>query len=180
VTIRAAFLDRDGVINARPPEHDYVRDADALVLLPGVAAAVRRLREGGFTPVVVSNQRGVALGLVSVATLRAIEEQIEAAGVSIERFYYCPHDVSDDCVCRKPRPGLLLQAAADLDVDLRRSVMVGDAESDIEAGRAAECVTIRIAPAGTETTADLRADDLPGAVALVVETAGTQAGTTDR
>lgn len=180
MTIRAAFLDRDGVINVRPPEHDYVRDPDGLVLLPGVADAVRRLREGGLTPIVVSNQRGVALGLVSIDALRSMEEKIEAADIGIERFYYCPHDVSEDCNCRKPRPGLLLQAAAELDVNLSESVMVGDAESDIAAGRAAECTTVRIAPGGTETSADLRADDLPGAVALVLATREAQAGTANR
>ena len=102
---RAAFLDRDGVLNERPPPHEYVRDAADLVVLPGAAEAVRLLRESGFVPVVVSNQRGVARALVTAETLGAIEARLRAAGVEIEHFYYCPHDESDACDCRKPAPG---------------------------------------------------------------------------
>ncbi len=173
MTLRpAAFLDRDGVLNERPPDHDYVRAIDTLVLLPGAADAVRRLADAGYVPVTISNQRGVARGLVTWETLRAIEEVlIREIGGRIA-FYYCPHDYVDACDCRKPAPGLLLRAAAELGLDLPRSVMIGDAESDVEAGRAAGTRTIRIAAPGTATSADATATDLAAAADLLL--AGTE------
>jgi D-glycero-D-manno-heptose 1,7-bisphosphate phosphatase len=170
VTFRpAVFLDRDGVLNQRPPEHDYVRSRDQFSLLPGVAEAVRRLDAAGYALVVVSNQRGIARGLVSRGTLKAIEEAIlEETGVAVA-FYYCPHDRDDGCSCRKPAPGMLLEASADLTLDLSRSVMVGDAETDVEAGRAAGTRTILIAPAGVETTADAVVGSLAEAAAAIVQ-----------
>jgi D-glycero-D-manno-heptose 1,7-bisphosphate phosphatase len=165
---RAAFLDRDGVLNERPAEHEYVREPPALALLPGVAEAVQRLEEAGYTPVVVSNQRGVARGLVTWETLRAIEEMIIGAIGRPLAFYYCPHDLADGCDCRKPAPGLLLRAAAELDLDLTRSVMIGDAESDVEAGRAAGTRTIRVSAPGTATSAEAVAPNLSAATDLLL------------
>src|SRR6476620_7103003 len=99
--LRAAFLDRDGVINQRPAEHDYVRHPDDLVLLPKVVDAIELLRAVDFTCIVVSNQRGVSRGLSSRRTLTEIEDKIRGAGADIARFYYCPHDIADACDCRK-------------------------------------------------------------------------------
>jgi D-glycero-D-manno-heptose 1,7-bisphosphate phosphatase len=166
---RAAFLDRDGVLNASPGEHEYVRASEELQLLEGAASAVRRLHEAGWVPVVVSNQRGVARGLVTWETLREIEEILVAEAGCPIAFYYCPHDHADRCSCRKPAPGLLVRAAEDLGLDLARSVMIGDSESDIEAGRAAGARTILIAPAGTETKADAVAASLAAAADTVLE-----------
>src|SRR3954462_1006326 len=94
---RAVFLDRAGVLNETPPAQDYVRSVDALRLLPGVPCAVAELVKDGYVPIVVSNQRGVARGLVSWNTLRAIERliqaQLERHGVRIADFYYCPHPI---------------------------------------------------------------------------------------
>lgn len=169
MTLRpAAFLDRDGVLNERPREHDYVRAVDALVLLPGAADAVRRLADAGYVPVAVSNQRGVARGLVTWETLRAIEDVLTREIGGRIAFYYCPHDYADACDCRKPAPGLILRAAVELGLDLRRSVTIGDAESDVEAGRAAGTSTIRIAPSGTATSADATAPDLAAAADLLL------------
>lgn len=165
---RAAFLDRDGVLNVRPPEHEYVTDLAALRLVSGAAEAVRLLRRYGYVPVVVSNQRGVSRGLVSDEVLRAIEGEIRDAAIDVERFYYCPHDLDDKCLCRKPEPGLLLDAARDLDLELGESVMIGDSESDIVAGRRAGCQTILLGQADTTTEADARASDLLEAAHLVV------------
>lgn len=165
---RAAFLDRDGVLNERPAEHDYVRTADGLVLLPGAPEAVRRFSEAGYVVVVVSNQRGIARGLVTWETLRAIEDAIRRASGAEISFYYCPHDVDEQCDCRKPQPGLLLRAARELDLDLARSVMVGDAETDIEAGRAAGTRTILLSAAGTPTKADLVVETLGDAAEAVL------------
>lgn len=169
----AAFLDRDGVLNARPPEHDYVRAVEDLVLLPGVGEAVRALAAAGYQLVVVSNQRGVARGLVTWETLDAIERVLLVEIGEPVAFYYCTHETAEGCDCRKPSPGMLLRAAAELELDLERSVTIGDAETDVDAGRAAGTRTIRIGPPDVRTAADARAADLPGAVELVVgRTAG--------
>jgi D-glycero-D-manno-heptose 1,7-bisphosphate phosphatase len=162
----AVFLDRDGVLNRRPAEHEYVTSAAALELLPGVADAVASLRRAGYLPIVVSNQRGVARGSVSETTLREIERRLLEAGIPIAAFYYCRHDLSAECSCRKPRPGLLLQAAADYALDLGASVMIGDDETDVVAGRSAGCRTIRIGAEGP-TVADALASDLQGAAEIV-------------
>jgi D-glycero-D-manno-heptose 1,7-bisphosphate phosphatase len=168
----AVFLDRDGVLNVRPPEHEYVTDASGFRWLTGAAEGVAALNRAGYRVIVVSNQRGVARGVVSSETLAAVEarvaDDLRAAGGTIEAFYYCTHDLADDCDCRKPRPGLLLRAAAELDVDLGRSAMIGDSETDVEAGRAAGCATtILIAPEGTPTEADAVAADLQQAAAIL-------------
>lgn len=165
---KAAFLDRDGVLNERPPPQRYVTSVDQLVVLPNVRHAVASLREAGFLPIVVSNQRGVARGEVAERTLVEIERRLLDAGVAIEAFYYCRHDIAAACACRKPRPGLLLEAARNHAIDLHASIMIGDDESDVDAGRAAGCRTIRIGLAETETTADRLAADLPTAVDFIV------------
>jgi D-glycero-D-manno-heptose 1,7-bisphosphate phosphatase len=169
--MRAAFLDRDGVLNRRPPPHEYVGAVDALDVLPGTAAAVIALREAGYLPVVVSNQRGVARGLVTEAVLSEIEEHLAAEGVDVAAYYYCRHDLDAACTCRKPQPGLLLRAAHELGLDLSSSVMIGDEESDVEAGRAAGCRTIRIGVPAPETAADAVAPNLCAAVALLARQA---------
>ena len=105
-----------------------------------------RLSHCGLALVVVSNQRGLARGAVTEELLRATETALQRElaphGVRIEAFYYCPHEIEADCECRKPKPGLLLRAAEDLALDLRASWMIGDSETDVEAGRAAGCRTL--------------------------------------
>ena len=170
-TRRAAFLDRDGVLNERPAPHTYVQSVGDLRLLPGVPDAVARLRFLGFVPVVVSNQRGIARGLVTWEALHEIEQAIQkyltASGTSIEAFYYCPHDLDDGCDCRKPLPGLLHRAAREHGLDLTASVLVGDEESDVTAGKRVGCFTVRLGPAAVATAADARADGLSAAVDLI-------------
>jgi D-glycero-D-manno-heptose 1,7-bisphosphate phosphatase len=148
----AVFLDRDGVI---------VRDVDLLVrvdqieLLPGAAAALRRLREACLPVVIVSNQPAVARGLITEEEVLALEAVIERhlrdAGAMVDAFYYCPHHPRATlpayrlvCECRKPRPGMLLRAARELDLDLAASTMIGDRPSDIAAGRRAGCRTVLV------------------------------------
>jgi histidinol-phosphate phosphatase family protein len=144
----AVFLDRDGTINVRPAEHDYVRDPDQFAWLPEAVSGMVALARSGLPLIVVSNQRGVSRGLVSRRTLAAIEARIQdelrGHGAHVSGFYYCVHDLQDRCDCRKPEPGLLLTAARDLDLDLPMSWMVGDTEGDIEAGRRAGCRTVLI------------------------------------
>lgn len=149
----AILLDRDGVLIE---DVDLLIHKDAVRVLPGVHEFLRRAHGMGFALAVVSNQPVVARGLCSEENVREVHEHINreleaACGVRIEKFYFCPHHPQAtleayraDCDCRKPRPGMLLSAAADLSVDLSRSFMVGDRMSDIVAGNRAGCATILI------------------------------------
>jgi D-glycero-D-manno-heptose 1,7-bisphosphate phosphatase len=167
-TARAVFLDRDGVLNVRPPEHEYVTSVDQFAWLPGARDAVVELKRCGWKVAVVSNQRGVALGLVSPATLAEIEERIQrdlGPDAAIDGFYYCPHDADEGCDCRKPRPGLIVRAASELGVRRKGSWMIGDDRSDAAAGRAAGCTTILLSSGGAgEDDADLVEPDLRSAI----------------
>ena len=142
----AVFLDRDGVINE--DRDDYVKRVDELKVFSFVPAAIRRVNDAGFEVIVVSNQQGVARGLISEADLQAIQAEIarlvDEAGGRIAGFYYCRHLSSEHCPCRKPRPGMLLKAAEEHGLDLSRSVMIGDSEKDAVAGREAGCKTVLV------------------------------------
>jgi D-glycero-D-manno-heptose 1,7-bisphosphate phosphatase len=139
---RAVFLDRDGVVNAA-----LVRDGkpyspatpDELVLLPGVEAALAQLRDAGFVRVVVTNQPDIARGKTTRAQIDAMHDKVRGL---VDAIYMCPHDDGDRCACRKPLPGMLLDAARDLDLDLAGSIVVGDRWRDIAAGAAAGCRTV--------------------------------------
>jgi|SRR5579863_260548 len=149
---KAAFLDRDGVINRKPPEGQYVTRWEDMQFLPGVADAIGLLNRSGFRVLVVSNQRCVAKGLVTAQELESMHqrmcERLEAAGGTIDGVYYCPHEKSTECNCRKPAPGMLLTAAREHQLDLTASWMIGDSEIDVEAGRNAGCKTARLAENG--------------------------------
>ena len=144
VSRRAVFLDRDGVLNRAvvreglpyPPSN-----ADAVEILPGVHEGLCRLHAAGFALIVVSNQPDVARGITRMETVEAINAVL-AAALPIDRFIMCVHDDQDACRCRKPRPGMLLDGAAALGIDLGTSFMIGDRWRDIEGGRAAGCTTI--------------------------------------
>lgn len=168
----AVLLDRDGTLNVRPPEHRYLTSADAFAWLPGAQRGAARLATAGYVLAVASNQRGVARGLVSPAVLSAIEgliqRELHRHDCAIEAFRYCPHEESDQCDCRKPRPGLLLDLARDLDLDLSRSWMVGDSESDVLAGQAAGCRTAFIGTAPPACHPDLIAPSLDAVSRLIV------------
>ena len=141
----AAFLDRDGVLNA---DHGYVSRAADFHWLPDAITALARLQQAGFLLVVVTNQSGIARGYYSQQDFDALTAhmlaQLAAHGVAAPAVYACPHHPQAllagyrrDCNCRKPRPGMLLQAAADLQINLAASCLMGDKASDIAAGRAA-------------------------------------------
>jgi len=167
---RAAILDRDGTLNERPAEQRYVTRIEDFRVLADAVDGMRRLTECGYVLVVASNQRGVARGLVEPEFLRAAEEVLQhelmAYSVRIEGFYYCTHEVEENCDCRKPKPGLLFRVARDLDLDLSRSWMIGDSQSDIEAGRAAGCSTAYLGTDGS-VSADLAARSLLEAAELI-------------
>lgn len=135
----AVFLDRDGVIIENPPS--YVLSWDDVSILPGALDALRELHSRGLKIVIVTNQSVIGRGMISYDQAQSINQQlievIEKSGGHIEGLFMCPHAPDDQCDCRKPKPGLLLDAARGLDLDLSRSVMIGDALSDILAGQAA-------------------------------------------
>lgn len=138
------FLDRDGVLNdplvvdGTPYPPPTLAD---LKVIPSATEACRRLRAGGYALVVVTNQPDIARGTDTVANVQALNQAI-AAEVPIDEFVICPHDDDDGCACRKPLPGMLLDAADHLGLDLKRSFMVGDRWRDVEAGRRAGCTTV--------------------------------------
>ncbi|MCA1563065.1 MAG: HAD family hydrolase [Acidobacteria bacterium] len=160
----AAFLDRDGTLNMRPPDHQYVRALDEFTWLPGAREGAALLARAGYKLVVVSNQRGVARGLVTEAVLREIEQHIQQGlardGCRIDAFRYCTHDLAAACSCRKPQPGLVIEVTRELDLDIARSWLIGDSETDVAAGRAAGCRTALIARRPPSTKADIRVGSL--------------------
>jgi D-glycero-D-manno-heptose 1,7-bisphosphate phosphatase len=169
---RAVFLDRDGTLNARPPEHDYVRDVDDFVWLPGSIDAVVRLVEAGFFVAVVSNQRGVARGLFTEDALRRVERRmlrdLHGRGGRIDAFRYCLHDITDACECRKPKPRMLLELGREHRLDLGGSWMVGDSDDDVLAGQAAGCRTALVGSAPNGSSPHILARDLAEASRLIV------------
>lgn len=149
---RAVFLDRDGTINV---EKDYLHRVEEFEFIPGAPAAIRRLKDAGFLVVVVTNQSGVARGYYdeqAVADLHGhVQQQLASSGTQVDAFYHCPHHPTEgvgryrvDCDCRKGSPGMLLQAAQDLGIELSGSFMIGDKVADIEAGIAAGCRPILV------------------------------------
>ena len=142
----AILLDRDGVINVNRPDH--VKCWSEFQFVPGVLEALNELSKLQLPMVVVSNQAVVQRGIITEAELDSIHKrmlsEIQRAGARIDRIFYCPHDASERCSCRKPEPGMLLKAAEELDLDLGRSVFVGDAFTDIQAGDRAQCNTVLV------------------------------------
>jgi D-glycero-D-manno-heptose 1,7-bisphosphate phosphatase len=144
---RYVLLDRDGVINRRIV-NGYVTRWKDFTFLPGVLAALRLLREHGYTVLVVSNQSCVGRGLLSWQELQAITRrmllEVALAGGAINKVYYCPHAPGDECGCRKPRPGLLLKAMEEHQAWPAQIYMVGDSESDMEAAARAGCRSLLV------------------------------------
>ena len=144
--ISAVFLDRDGVINV---DHGYVSTWEQFEFLPGAPEALRELQDAGYLLIIVSNQSGIGRGYYSERDLhtlnQAIAEHLDSTlGVTLSGFYHCPHHPTEaegefrqQCDCRKPAPGMIQQAVLDHGIDVKTSLLVGDKDSDIEAGRAA-------------------------------------------
>ncbi len=157
----AVFLDRDGTVIY---DAGYPHDPEQVALLSGAGEALADLARSGFKTVIVSNQSGIGRGFVTEAQATAVHERfvslLESLGVRIDGAYYCPHSPDDGCTCRKPSPELLLRAAEELDLDLGRSIMVGDKASDVEAGRRAGCTTILLAPGPSAPETDASPDHL--------------------
>ncbi len=151
---KTIFFDRDGTLII---DRDYLNDPDQISYLPGTFEALRLLNDAGFQFVLVTNQSGVARGLISLESLAEIHRRIEAElakhGFSFKRIYFAPHAADSNHPWRKPNPGMLHAAHQDLGgVDFARSWMIGDRMSDVEAGHRAGCKTVLLA--GAETPAD--------------------------
>ena len=153
---KAIFLDRDGTLNKLV---GFLRDIDEFELLPGTAEAIRKINASGYLAIVATNQPVIARGEVTVAELEKIHNKMETLlgmeGAYLDGIYYCPHhphkgyegeipELKIDCDCRKPKPGMLLQAAQDFNIDLSASYMVGDSDMDVECGNNAGCRSVKI------------------------------------
>ena len=167
---RAVFLDRDGTVI----EHvHYLRDPAAVTIPEGAAGALKQLHESGFLLVLVSNQSLVGRGLGTIEDVEAVNartvELLARESVTLDAVKYCPHTPEDGCPCRKPQPGMLLEAAKELDIDVARSAMIGDNPTDVEAGRNAGC-GLNILLASEDAGIDCaRAGDLAEAARIILK-----------
>ncbi len=147
------FLDRDGVINRKAPRAEYIKSWDEFEFIPGSMEAMKLLSRHGYKIFIITNQAGVSMGAMTENDLKAIhsnlERELEKEGVRIEGIYYCLHGWDDGCECRKPKPGMLFQAAREHDLDLSGSTFIGDDERDLQAGKAAGCRTLLVDPEST-------------------------------
>ena len=155
---KCVFFDRDGIVNKSPDEGGYVESWDEFELRPQFVDALRAVSDGGFEAVVVTNQRGVALGRMSREAVDTIHRNLKELLASRHCLHlldilYCPHD-RGVCECRKPQPGMLLEAARRHGIDLPSSWLIGDSESDVEAGRRAGCRTILVSKDAADSAAD--------------------------
>lgn len=170
--VRTVFLDRDGTINVKAADGEYIRLPDELVLLPGAARAVAALNAAGLRTVLVTNQRWLSEPDADAARFAAVHDRLEQLlareGARIDAAYHCPHAAAS-CDCRKPGAGMLRRAAREHGFALAEAVMIGDSESDVLAGRAAGAATVLLrAGGGPAPGADVVVDDLAAAVRLIL------------
>ena len=162
----AEFLDRDGVINV---DHGYVSTWEQFEFLPGVPEALRKLQDAGYLLIIVSNQSGIGRGYYGEADVESLNQAIaqhlaSTVGVTLSGFYHCPHHPTEaegefrrHCDCRKPAPGMIQQAVLDHGIDVKTSLLVGDKDSDMAAGRAGGVARL-FKVAGASQSATLAAD----------------------
>jgi len=167
----AVFIDRDGTIIH---DADYCSDPQQVKLFPRIAEALKRLKSHGFKVIIITNQSGIGRGFFSLEQYRAVEAEIlrQLGNDLVVATYFCPHNPDDGCNCRKPESGMILQAAREHRVDLRRSFLIGDKESDAECGQNAGVRTIRVRTGldreTIDSVADWVAEDLPEAVEIIL------------
>ncbi|MFI4890034.1 MAG: D-glycero-alpha-D-manno-heptose-1,7-bisphosphate 7-phosphatase [Steroidobacterales bacterium] len=170
---RVALLDRDGTIVV---DKVYLDNAAGIEFLPGAAEGLRLLYTQGYRLVVITNQSGVGRGRFALDRVHEMNarlaEMVEEAGARLDGIYFCPHAPEDHCTCRKPAPGLILQAASELDFDPKEAVVIGDKDSDIECGRRVGATTVLISAdlkaSRSRIKADVVAADLVGAASAVI------------
>jgi len=160
---KCVFFDRDGIVNTSPGR-GYVERWEDFHLIPEFVTAARIAAARGYAVAIATNQRGVARGIVTQATLDTMHAKLDATlkaeGVALLGIFCCTHE-RDQCDCRKPLPGLFLQAARLHNLDLAASWMIGDKETDVEAGRRAGCRTVLVSAAADASKADVRVADMP-------------------
>jgi D-glycero-D-manno-heptose 1,7-bisphosphate phosphatase len=182
MSLRFVFLDRDGVLNRRSPVKRYVTTPEDLELLPGAREGLSLLSVHGYRIVIVTNQQGVALGQLSSEALAAVHDelrrQVSGAATFLD-ILVCPHSKLEGCPCRKPRPGMLLEAARRHAIPLARTFFVGDNPTDVEAGHAAGTRTIYVGEpeALAGQTPDFLAGDLIAAARIILGEDGLTGGT---
>ena len=179
---KAVFLDRDGTINEYV---GFLRNIDEFKLIDGVAEAIKKINDSGYLCIVVTNQPVISRGEVTIEELDEIHRKMEtllgAEGAYIDGLYYCPHhpdkgfegeieELKFECECRKPKPGMLIEASRAFNIDLKESWMIGDGKNDVECGKAAGCRTVKI---GEDCGADITADSLREAVEKVLANGST-------
>lgn len=149
--MKLIFIDRDGVINRDPrgwTEHDYVTSVEQFHFLPGSLEAIRKLADSGYEIAVISNQAGINKGYYTTGALNEITrfmlEQIQKSGGRIRSVHYCPHRSEDNCNCRKPRTGMLEEAASGTDARFSDTYFIGDGLMDVESGKRAGCRTVLV------------------------------------
>jgi len=160
--LQAVFVDRDGVLNRYLPG-DYVKSSAELEILPGISQAIARLNDAGLKVVIISNQQGVGKGIMTWADLQNIKQALDStidteAGAFIDRHYYCTDLKDSGSDRRKPRPGMLYEAAADLGFDIEKTAFIGDSETDIAAARAvgaAAAILVLTGATSAESAADI-------------------------
>ena len=172
---KLVILDRDGVINFDSAQ--YIKSPAEWKPIPGSLEAIARLNQSGYRVVVATNQSGIGRGLFEMDTLNAIHEKMHkalfAVGGRIDAIYYCPHAADSDCDCRKPAPGMILQAARELGIDLPGSFLIGDKPSDIDAARAAGVGTSYLVasdnPLSVAASTSVSRWSLPACVDLILQ-----------
>ena len=143
----AFFLDRDGVINKE--RRDYVKDISEFEIIDGALEAIKLIKENGFYVVIITNQSAINRGIISIEKLFSIHKFLSDKllvdyKTRIDGIYFCPHTPEENCMCRKPKSGLFLQAAKELDIELEKSVMIGDSQKDIDAAQSVWCKAVLI------------------------------------
>ncbi len=172
---KCVFFDRDGIVNVPPEEGGYVQCVAEFRTMPAFLDALRVAADNGFCAVIITNQQGVGKGLYTEETLAAIHAKllrdVKDADQDILAIYHCPHMATEACSCRKPKPGMIMQAAKELDIDLAASWMVGDSFRDIDAGAAAGCHTLLVNPRAYDraTVSIERMDELPATLATIFD-----------
>jgi D-glycero-D-manno-heptose 1,7-bisphosphate phosphatase len=178
---KVIFLDRDGVINRDSP--DYIKRWEEFEFLPGSLEALRLLTEAGYHLILITNQSIINRGMVPLEVLehthRLLQESVAAAGGRIFDIFFCPHRPDENCACRKPKPGLILQAQARYGLDLEQTIMIGDSGRDLRCGRDAGCGATILVRSGYKPNVeqalteqglrpDAVADDLLAATRLIL------------
>jgi histidinol-phosphate phosphatase family protein len=168
--MKAVFLDRDGTIIVEPPGERLIRKEDTK-LFPDTLEALKLLADNGFTVIIISNQAGIAEGLITLEDFERLNDDLIAmlvpSGVQIAETFICPHESADNCDCRKPKPKMILDAAAKYSIDLEKSFMVGDRRSDVQAGLNAGTKTILVETAATPQEAPEATYTAPNLLAAV-------------